>query len=118
MKRILFLITFTAAIWLIVLTGKLLEFPLLSLQIISVLLLFSSFWLIKRDGKLAWPYLLVMDLMLLILLLVLHTSREFFTYFRYNSEWTEILIIAGLFAISQTVGIFWGGRFYSDNHKK
>ncbi|WP_251712145.1 hypothetical protein [Lactococcus ileimucosae] len=118
MKRIIFLLAFSVMIWTIIIMGTILGFPILSLQLISVLLLFASFWLIKKDGRQAWTHLIIIDIMLLILLFVLYTSRYFFTYFRNNGALTEILVVAGFFVISQCVGIFWGRQFYMDNRKK
>jgi hypothetical protein len=118
MKQILWFIALIAMVWTIIFIGTILEFLMLGLQIISVMLLFASFTLIKKYGRHAWSYLLAMDVVLALLLFILYSSRYFLTYFQHGSGTTELLIVTGSFVISQVVGIFWGRQFYIDEHKK
>ncbi|MBD5822923.1 hypothetical protein [Lactococcus petauri] len=118
MKRMTLLIGFIAAVWITIYLGTVFEFPLISLQIISLLLLFTSFRLVKLDGNRAWPYILIIDIFLVFFLFTFYNSRYFFTYIQYDSDVTEILIIAGSFIISQILGIFWGSQFYINPNKK
>lgn len=118
MKRITLLIGFIAAVWIIIYIGTVFEFPLISLQIISFLLLFTTFHLVKLDGTRVWPYLLIIDIFLVFFLFTFYNSRYFFTYIQYDSDVTEILIIAGSFVISQILGIFWGSQFHIHPNKK
>ncbi len=80
MKRMTLLIGFIAAVWITIYLGTVFEFPLISLQIISLLLLFTSFRLVKLDGNRAWPYLLIIDIFLVFFLFTFYNSRYFFTY--------------------------------------
>ena len=118
MKRMTLLIGFIAAVWITIYIGTVFEFPLISLQIISLLLLFTTFYLVKLDGTCAWPYLLIIDIFLVFFLFTFYNSRYFFTYIQYDSDVTEILIIAGSFIISQILGIFWGSQVYINPNKK
>lgn len=118
MERITLLIGFIVAVCLSIIIGTVFEFPLISLQIISLLLLFTSFRLVKYDQIRAWPYLLIIDIFLAFFLFIFYNSRYFFTYIQYDSDVTEIIIIAGSFVISQVLGIFWGSQFYIKSNKK
>lgn len=118
MKRITLLIGFIAAVWIIIYIGTVFEFPLISLQIISLILLFTTFHLVKLDGTRVWPYLLIIDIFLVFFLFTFYNSRYFFTYIQYDSDVTEILIIAGSFVISQILEIFWGSQFHIHPNKK
>ena len=118
MKKMTLLIGFIAAVWIIISIGKVFGFHLISLQIISLLLLFTTFHLVKHDGTHAGHYLLIIDIFLVFFLFIFYHSRYFFTYIRYDSDGTELFIITGSFIISQLVGIFWGSQFYIKSNKK
>lgn len=71
------LIGFIAAVWIIISIGTVFGFPLISLQIISLLLLFTTFHLVKHDGTHAGPYLLIIDIFLVFFLFIFYHSRYF-----------------------------------------
>lgn len=110
---LLFLWGFTTIIFGIAYLFQLLGLTLIGLEMVTILILFISFWE-SRKGR--YRRIIGMNLILIIFIAVLSISQHTLTYIQHHDIEKLLVIIVG-FILAQLLGIFWGRQFYKQQNK-
>lgn len=110
---LLFLWAYTTIIFAIAYLFQVLNLTLIGLEVVTILILFISFWESTKGRHLR---IIGMNIINIIFISILYFSQHTFTYIQHHDV-EKMLVIVVSFVLSQLLGIFWGRQFYKHQEK-